>query len=147
MPVKPPIPIEELFVGQTAELTRTVDDATVRAFAEVSGDHNPLHLDEAFARRTPYRGRIAHGALIASYLSALLGNELPGPGAIFVSMDLAFQRPVRIGDTVVSRAEITAIDLKTRMVELSCSCHVGEIEVMAARASVMVRTRKPKASD
>jgi 3-hydroxybutyryl-CoA dehydratase len=146
MSVKPPIPLEDLYVGQSAELTRTVEESTVKAFAEVSGDHNPLHLDESFARRTPYRGRIAHGALIASYLSALLGNELPGPGAIFVSMDLAFQRPVRIGDTVVSRAEITSIDLKTRMVELSCSCRVGDVEVMAARASVMVRTRKPKSA-
>jgi 3-hydroxybutyryl-CoA dehydratase len=146
MSMKPPIPLEDLYVGQSAELERTVDDGIVRAFADVSGDHNPLHLDEAFARRTPYRGRIAHGALIASYLSALLGNELPGPGSIFVSMDLAFQRPVRIGDTVVSRAEITAIDLKTRMVELSCSCRVGEVEVMAARASVMVRTRKPRSA-
>ena len=146
MTVKDPIPLEDLFVGQTAELTRVVDDSTVRQFAEVSGDHNPLHLDESFARRTPYRGRIAHGALIASYLSALLGNELPGPGAIFVGMDLRVRHPVRIGDTVVSRAEITSIDPKTRMVELTCSCRVGETEVMASRASVMVRTRKKKAA-
>lgn len=145
MSARPPTPIEDFFVGQSAELTRVVDDATVRAFAEVSGDHNPLHLDEDFARRTPYRGRIAHGALIASYLSALLGNELPGPGSIFVSMDLAFQHPVRIGDTVVSRAEIVSIDLKTRMVGLACSCRVGDREVMASKASVMVRTRKRKA--
>lgn len=144
---KAPIPLEDFCVGQSAEITRLVDDETVRAFADVSGDHNPLHLDEEFARRTPYRGRIAHGALIASYLSALLGNELPGPGSIFVSMDLGFRSPVRIGDTVRSRAEITSIDLKTRMLELSCSCRVGETEVMTARASVMVRTRKRTSGD
>ncbi|WP_421792572.1 MaoC family dehydratase [Hyphobacterium sp.] len=144
--MKAPIPLEDLYVGQSAEITRMVEDETVQAFAEVSGDHNPLHLDEAFARKTPYRGRIAHGALIASYLSGLLGNELPGPGSIFVSMDLGFRHPVRIGDTVVSRAEVTGIDLKTRMVELQCSCRVGEKEVMSARASVMVRTRKKKAA-
>jgi len=144
---KAPIPLEDFYVGQSADLTRIVDDETVRAFAEVSGDHNPLHLDEAFARRTPYRGRIAHGALIASYLSALLGNELPGPGSIFVSMDLGFRHPVRIGDTVVSRAEVTGIDLKTRMIELACTCRVGDTEVMTARASVMVRTRKRKSAD
>jgi 3-hydroxybutyryl-CoA dehydratase len=144
---KAPIPLEDFYVGQSAELTRIVDDETVRAFAEVSGDHNPLHLDETFARRTPYRGRIAHGALIASYLSALLGNELPGPGSIFVSMDLGFRHPVRIGDTVVSRAEVKGIDLKTRMIELACTCRVGDTEVMTARASVMVRTRKRKSAD
>ncbi|GJL98023.1 MAG: (R)-hydratase [Hyphobacterium sp.] len=144
---KAPIPLEDFHLGQSAELTRIVDDETVRAFAEVSGDHNPLHLDESFARRTPYRGRIAHGALIASYLSALLGNELPGPGSIFVSMDLGFRHPVRIGDTVISRAEVTGIDLKTRMIELACTCRVGDTEVMTARASVMVRTRKRKSAD
>lgn len=144
---KAPIPLEDFRVGQSAEITRLVDDATVRLFADVSGDHNPLHLDEAFARRTPYRGRIAHGALIASYLSALLGNELPGPGSIFVKMDLGFRSPVRIGDTVRSRAEILSIDLKTRMIELACSCTVGETEVMTARASVMVRTRKRKPAE
>ncbi|PIW30418.1 MAG: (R)-hydratase [Rhodobacterales bacterium CG15_BIG_FIL_POST_REV_8_21_14_020_59_13] len=144
---KAPIPLEDFCVGQSAEITRLVDDETVRAFADVSGDHNPLHLDEEFARRTPYRGRIAHGALIASYLSALLGNVLPGPGSIFVSMDIGFRSPVRIGDTVRSRGEITSINLNTRMLELACSCMVGETVVMTARASVMVRTRKRKSAE
>ena len=80
MNVKDPIPLEDLHIGRSAEIVRLVDDAAVRAFAEVSGDYNPLHLDEDYARRTPFRGRIAHGALIASFISGVLGNELPGPG-------------------------------------------------------------------
>lgn len=144
MSIKDPIPLEDLQIGQSASLTNLVDDAAVRAFAEVSGDNNPLHLDEAYARRTPFRGRIAHGALIASYLSGVLGNELPGPGAIFVRMDIGFQRPVRIGDTLVAKATIKAIDMKTRIVTMDCECTVGDEVAMTAMATVMVRTRRRK---
>ncbi|HAQ34355.1 MAG: (R)-hydratase [Maricaulis sp.] len=144
MNVKDPIPLEDLHIGRSAEIVRLVDDAAVRAFAEVSGDYNPLHLDEDYARRTPFRGRIAHGALIASFISGVLGNELPGPGAIFVGMDIRFQRPVRIGDTVVSRAEVTGVDLKTRMVSMDCTCTVDGELAMSAAATVMVRTRRKK---
>lgn len=147
MPHKDPIPLEDLQIGQSAELTRHVDDAAVRAFAEVSGDFNPLHLDEEYARRTPFRGRIAHGALIASFLSGVLGNELPGPGAIFVRMDIGFQRPVRIGDTLVAKATVQAIDFKTRIVTMDCACTVGDEVAMTAIATVMVRTRRRKSVD
>ncbi|MEE2565947.1 MaoC family dehydratase [Hyphobacterium marinum] len=139
-----PIPLEDIQIGQSAEMTRHVDDATVRAFAEVSGDFNPLHLDEDYARRTPFRGRIAHGALIASFLSGVLGNQLPGPGAIFVRMDIGFQRPVRIGDTLVAKATVKAIDMKTRIVTMDCACTVGDDIAMTAVATVMVRTRRRK---
>jgi len=139
-----PIPLEDIQIGQSAEMTRHVDDATVRAFAEVSGDFNPLHLDEDYARRTPFRGRIAHGALIASFLSGVLGNQLPGPGAIFVRMDIGFQRPVRIGDTLVAKATVKAIDMKTRIVTMDCECTVGDDIAMTAVATVMVRTRRRK---
>ena len=146
MSVKDPIPLEDLHIGRSAEIVRLVDDATVRAFAEVSGDFNPLHMDEDYARRTPFRGRIAHGALIASFISGVLGNELPGPGAIFVGMDIRFQRPVRIGDTVVSRAEVTGVDLKTRTVTMDCACTVEGELAMSAVATVMVRTRRKKSA-
>ena len=94
---------DELRVGQTAEITRVVGAADIEAFAAVSGDNNPVHLDEAYARGTPFGGRIAHGMLAAAYISAVLGTELPGPGAIYLSQSLRFRRPVKIGDPVTAR--------------------------------------------
>ena len=95
--------LEDLSIGQTAERAHTVSEATIAAFAEVSGDHNPVHLDAAFAAQTPFKERIAHGMLSAAYISAVLGNDLPGPGAIYLSQTLAFRRPVKIGDVVTAR--------------------------------------------
>ena len=84
--------LEDLEVGQSAELTRTVQDGDLTTFAAVTGDDNPLHLDEAYAAATPFKGRIAHGMLSAGYISAVLGTKLPGPGAIYVSQSLSFRR-------------------------------------------------------
>ena len=136
--------LSEMHVGQSAELVRVVDEAALQQFAEVSGDHNPVHMDEEFARRTPYRGRIAHGALVASYISGVLGNQLPGPGAIFVGLNLRFHKPVRIGDTVTARATVKSIDEKARRVILDCVCEVGGEITMQAEAEVMVRKRRNK---
>jgi len=134
--------INELEVGQSAEIERRVDDDLIAKFAEVSGDFNPLHMDEAFARKTPFRGRIAHGALVASFVSCVLGNELPGPGAIFQSMKIRFQRSVRPGDTVITRATVESIDIRSRMVNMVCQCMVDGEVVMEADAEVMVRKRR-----
>ncbi|MGY6628262.1 MAG: MaoC family dehydratase [Oceanicaulis sp.] len=135
--------INELVIGQTAEISRLVDDETVRRFAEVSGDFNPLHMDEAYAARSPFRGRIAHGALVASFISCVLGNHLPGPGAVFAGMTMRFERPVRIGDTVVARATVVEIDIKARKVKLACVCEVDGQTCMEADAEVVVRKRRP----
>ena len=89
--------LEDLSIGQSAERVHAVTEADIVAFAAVSGDTNPLHLDEAYAAKTPFKGRIAHGMLGASYLSAVLGTELPGPGAVYLSQSLRFRRPIRIG--------------------------------------------------
>lgn len=134
--------ITELEVGQSAEITRLVDENTVRQFAEVSGDFNPLHMDEAYAARSPFRGRIAHGALVASFISCVLGNHLPGPGAVFAGMTMRFERPVRIGDTVIARATVTEVDVKARRVKLACVCEVGGETCMEADAEVIVRKRR-----
>ena len=134
--------INELEVGQSAEIKRRVDDDLIAKFAEVSGDFNPLHMDEAFASKTPFRGKIAHGALVASFVSCVLGNELPGPGAIFQSMQIRFQRPVRPGDTVITRAEVQEIDIRSRLVKMACECRVEGELVMQADAEVMVRKRR-----
>jgi 3-hydroxybutyryl-CoA dehydratase len=139
--------ITELEIGQSAEIVSLVDDQAIQRFAEVSGDYNPLHMDEAYASRTPFRGRIAHGALVASYVSNVLGNHLPGPGAIFSGMNISFERPVRIGETVMAKATVIAVDVKARTVKLDCVCTVDGEVCMTAEAEVIVRKRRKRTAD
>jgi len=138
--------ITELEVGQTAEIVRVADDEAVRKFAEVSGDFNPLHMDEEYAKKSPFRGRIVHGALVASFVSNVLGNHLPGPGAVFAGMTIRFERPVRIGDSVTTRATVTEVDVKARRVKLACVCEVDGVVCMEADAEVIVRKRRKSAA-
>ncbi len=133
--------LEELQLGQSAERTHLVTEADIVAFAEVSGDFNPVHMDEAFAVTTPFRGRIAHGMLSAAWLSALIAGELPGAGTIYLSQSLRFRRPVRIGDAVVSRVEVTAIDPEKARVSLSTVCSVGGKPVLDGEALVLAPRR------
>ena len=101
---------DELSVGQSAETVHVVGEADIEAFAAVSGDVNPVHMDETFARTTAFGGRIAHGMLAAAYISAVLGNQLPGAGSIYLSQSLRFRRPVKIGDPVTARVTVKALD-------------------------------------
>jgi len=133
---------EDLSIGQSAELTRTADAATVEAFAAVSGDDNPLHLDEAYAATTSFGGRIAHGMLAAAYISAVLGTRLPGPGAIYLSQSLRFRRPVRLGDAVTARVTVTAMDERRGQVTLATVCEAGGKTVVDGEA-VVVAPRRP----
>lgn len=130
--------LEDLSVGQSAELTRTVDEAAIVQFAEVTGDNNPVHLDEAYAAATPFKTRIAHGMLSAGYISAVIGTRLPGPGAIYMSQQLNFRRPVKIGDQVTARATITAIDTDKARVTIETVCEVGGKAVLTGEALIMV---------
>ncbi|MEI9964070.1 MAG: MaoC family dehydratase [Caulobacteraceae bacterium] len=130
--------LEELSVGQSAEMSHVVTDGDLRAFAAVSGDENPVHLDEAYAAQTMFKGRIAHGMLAASYISAMLGTRLPGPGAIYISQTLSFRRPVRIGDEVLTKATVQAIDPEKARVTLSTVCEVAGKTVLEGEAVVMV---------
>jgi 3-hydroxybutyryl-CoA dehydratase len=132
---------DELSLGQSAEITRTVGAADIEAFAEVSGDDNPVHLDETYARTTTFGGRIAHGMLSAAYISAVLGTRLPGPGAIYLSQSLRFRRPVRIGDEVTARATITALDEKRGHATLETVCLVGGKAVLEGEALVLAPKR------
>lgn len=138
------IALEEMEIGQSAEAVRTVTEADLEMFAKVSGDYNPVHMDEEFARATPFRGRIAHGALVASYISGVLGNQLPGPGAIFLGLNMRFFQPVRIGDEVTTRVTAKSIDLKSRRAVMECVCMVDGNVTMQAEAEVMVRKRRRK---
>jgi 3-hydroxybutyryl-CoA dehydratase len=133
--------LEDLEVGQSAELTRTVQDGDLTAFAAITGDDNPLHLDEAYAAATPFKGRIAHGMLSAGYISAVLGTKLPGPGAIYVSQTLSFRRPVRIGDAVTASAAVTAIDAAKGRVTFATEARVAGKVVVEGEAVVVVPRR------
>ena len=133
--------LEDLTVGQSAEMTRTVQADDLVAFAAVTGDDNPVHLDEAFAKTTNFGGRIAHGMLSAGYISAVIGTKLPGFGAIYLEQTLRFRRPVRIGDEVTARAEITAIDAGRARVTLATTCRVAGKLVVEGEATIMVPRR------
>ena len=132
---------DDLKVGQSAEMTRVVAAADLEAFAEVSGDNNPVHLDEDYARTTQFGGRIAHGMLSAAYVSAVLGTRLPGPGAIYLSQSLRFRRPVRIGDAVTARVTVKALDERRGQATLETVCEVGGKAVMDGEATVMAPRR------
>jgi 3-hydroxybutyryl-CoA dehydratase len=95
-----------LQIGDKASRTRTISDEAVRLFAQASGDTNSIHLDEAYAAQTPFKRRIAHGMLTASLISAILGNDLPGMGTIYLGQDVKFKAPVFIGDTVTATVEV-----------------------------------------
>ncbi len=132
---------DELTVGQAVETSRVVGAADIEAFAEVSGDNNPVHLDDAYAKTTTFGERIAHGMLSAAYISAILGTRLPGPGAIYLSQSLRFRRPVKIGDLVVARATVTALDEAKGRVTLETVCEVGGKTVMDGEAVVIAPRR------
>jgi 3-hydroxybutyryl-CoA dehydratase len=133
--------LEDLSVGQSAELKRIVTAADIEAFAGVTGDNNPLHLDEAYAATTQFGGRIAHGMLSAGYISAVLGTQLPGPGAVYISQSLNFRRPVRIGDEVTTLVTVAAIDEVKGRVTLTTRCQVAGKTVVEGEAVVMVPKR------
>ena len=132
----------DLAVGMQVAIQNTVSEQDVIDFARVSGDYNPLHMDEEYAKTTQFKGRIAHGALSASYISAILGNDLPGPGAVFMELNLKFVRPVRIGDTVISTAEVIEMVERGYRVRLGVKGEVDGKVVMKGEALVMVPSGK-----
>jgi len=136
-----PLYFEDLTVGMTEALLRTVMNSDVIGFAELSGDANPVHLSEHFAVKTPFRSRIAHGLFTASLISALLGTRLPGPGAIYLSQTLNFRAPVRIGDVVTAWVEVTELFEKGHRVTLACECIVDSNVVLDGEAHVKVPSR------
>lgn len=114
--------ISMLKLGDRAESVNHVTEETGVKFADVSNDHNPVHLDEAYAAATPFKGRIAHGMLLAAYISSVLGNELPGPGSIYVNQTLSFKAPVRYGDTITTAVEVTEMIPERNRVKLRTTC-------------------------
>jgi 3-hydroxybutyryl-CoA dehydratase len=133
---------EDLSVGDSAEITRTVTEAVIEAFAAVSTDSNPVHLDAAYAEGTIFKGRIAHGMLSGAYISAVIGMQLPGPGTIYLSQALRFRRPVRPGDEVTARVTVEALDPKRGEVTLSTVCEVAGKRVVEGEAVVLAPRRE-----
>jgi 3-hydroxybutyryl-CoA dehydratase len=133
--------LEDLAVGQSASYAKTVTEADIVLFAGVSGDTNPMHLNQEFAAKTAFKGRIAHGMLSAGFISTVLGTKLPGAGAIYLSQSLKFKAPVRPGDTVQAKATVTALLPEKRRVTLSTVCTVGDVVVIEGEAVVMVPSR------
>lgn len=136
--------IEDLKQGLSASFSKTVSAADIDTFAALSGDTNPVHLDQAYAETTPFKARIAHGMLSVGFISAVLGTKLPGPGAVYMSQTLRFKAPVKIGDTVTATCTVTELIPEKRRAILSTICKVGDTVVIEGEAMVMVPSRGGK---
>jgi 3-hydroxybutyryl-CoA dehydratase len=136
--------LEDLTVGMQAMFGKTVTEADIMTFAGVSGDTNPIHLHDGFARSTKFGQRIAHGMLSASFISAVIGTKLPGPGSVYVAQTLTFKAPVSIGDTVTAIVSIADINHERRRVTLTTQCFKGDEIVVDGEAIVSVPRRTPK---
>lgn len=135
--------LEDLAPDMEASVTKTITDEDVSAFAELSGDINPVHLDDEFAASTIFKKRIAHGFLTGALFSTVLGTKLPGPGCIYLSQNLKFRAPVYLGDDVVATCRITNVDTEKARVTLACDCSVDGKTVLEGDAVVMVDRRAP----
>lgn len=134
--------IEDIEIGMTRHLVKRISDGDIALFAEVSTDRNPVHLDENYARATIFEGRIAHGMLTASLISAVIGEQLPGHGSVYLGQSLKFLAPVRPGDRVRAEVRVTGIEPGRRRVVLDCACRVGDRVVLEGEALVMAPSRK-----
>jgi len=134
--------IEDLEVGMSAVFAKTVSEADITMFAGISGDTNPVHLDESFAEKTMFAGRIAHGMLSASFISTVFGTRLPGPGCIYLRQDLRFKAPVKVGDTVEARVTVKEIQAEKKRVVFDTVCSVGDTVVLEGEAMLMVHRRR-----
>jgi 3-hydroxybutyryl-CoA dehydratase len=134
--------IEDIEIGMVRHLTKRITDHDIALFAEVSTDRNPVHLDDAYARDTIFEGRIAHGMLTAALISAVIGEQLPGHGTVYLGQSLKFLAPVRPGDLVRAEVKVAAIDHARRRVTLETHCAVGDTVVLKGEALVLAPSRK-----
>ena len=133
--------IEELEIGMSAEYSRKVTQQDIQDFADVSGDDNPVHLDEGFAKETMFKGCIAHGMLSAAFISTVIGTKLPGTGTIYLGQQLKFIAPVRPGDSVITTVTVADVNTVKRRVTLETTCRVDGKPVLEGEALVMVPSR------
>lgn len=134
--------IEDLEVGMSRSLRKVVTDRDIEMFAEVSTDRNPVHLDDDYAKETMFHGRIAHGMLTAGLISAVIGEQLPGHGTVYLGQNLKFMAPVRPGDMVLAEVTVAEIDHSRRRVALDTKCYVDDTIVLKGDAMVLAPSRK-----
>jgi 3-hydroxybutyryl-CoA dehydratase len=134
--------VEDLSVGMTATFAKTITEADIVLFAGASGDNNAMHINEEFASGTPFKGRIAHGMLSASVISAAIANKLPGPGTVYLKQTLEFRAPVRAGDTVHATVTVRELMLDKNRVSLETVCRVRDTVVITGQALVKVGSRQ-----
>ena len=134
--------IEDIEIGMSRHLRKVVTDEDIEMFAKISTDHNPVHLDDDYARDTIFEGRIAHGMLTAGLISAVIGEQLPGHGTVYLGQSLKFLAPVRPGDMVYAEVSVKEIDHSRRRVTLECHCAVGDTVVLRGDALVLAPSRK-----
>ena len=133
--------VTEIKVGDSSEFSKTIGESDVYLFAGITGDLNPFHVNEAYSKNTFFKGRIAHGMLLAGFISTVVGCQLPGPGAIYVKQDLKFLAPARIGDTITAKATVTKVDEENNRVVLQTTCTNQDGEVVLD-GEAMVSPRK-----
>ena len=134
--------IEDIEMGMTRYIRKVITDRDIEQFAEISTDYNPVHLDDEYARDTIFEGRIAHGMLTAGLVSAVIGEQLPGHGAIYMSQNLKFLAPVRPGDLVHAEVKVVDMVIDKRRVKLDCRCEVNGKNVLVGEAIVLAPSRK-----
>lgn len=134
--------IEDIEMGITRYVRKVITDQDIEKFAEISTDHNPVHLDDEYARDTIFEGRIAHGMLTAGLVSAVIGEQLPGHGTIYMSQNLKFLAPVRPGDLVHAEVKVIDMVIDKRRVKLDCRCEVNGKNVLVGEAMVLAPSRK-----
>ncbi len=133
--------LEDLEVGMSDSYEKTISEADVNLFAELSGDTNPVHLNEEYAAATPFKQRIVHGMFCGALISTVAGTKLPGPGCIYLDQQIKFKAPVLIGDTAKATGTIEEIDLRRRRIKMRTDVHVGEKLVATGYATLMVDKR------
>ena len=134
--------IEDIEIGMSRSLRKVITNRDIELFAEVSTDHNPVHLDDDYARDTIFEGRIAHGMLTAGLISAVIGEQLPGHGTVYLGQTLKFLAPVRPGDMVEAVVTVTDMDIAKRRVTMDTHCEIDGKKVLKGEAIVLAPSRK-----
>lgn len=142
MMIRDNIPLEEIEVGMSASYSQTITDADIKSYAGLSGDHNPVHVNEDYAESSRFGKRIAHGMLSSSFFSALFGTKLPGYGCVYTSQTLQFRYPVYIGDTVTATVTVKHVDIDKRRLVFDTVCHVGKRKVITGEAEIYIPENK-----
>ncbi len=139
--------IDKIEVGMSANYAQTITDADIKSYAGISGDRNPMHMDDGYAKDSRFGARIAHGLLSAGFFSAIFGTRIPGPGCVYASQSLEFKRPVYVGDTVKAEVTVLAVDNDSRKVKFRTACYVKKRLVIDGVAEIYIPIKKANIND